>query len=103
PRILCATATEDSESSPAQSLAASLANAASAAGLLPDVKPFRAHLTLARKIRARLATQGEWPRPLVPAVVMRCDRFVLMESRSGESGSIYSVVDSWPLYAADTD
>lgn len=103
PRILCATSTEDPEAVPARLLAESLANAALAAGFKPDAKPFRAHLTLARKVHPRLAAQGEWPRPLVPAFVMRCDRFVLMESRSGESGSIYSVVDSWPLYAGDTD
>jgi RNA 2',3'-cyclic 3'-phosphodiesterase len=103
PRILCATAGEDSGATLARELAENLARAAVAAGFKPDVKPFRAHVTLARKVRPRLAAQGEWPRPLVPSLVMRCDRFVLMESRSGESGSIYSVVDSWSLDAADTD
>ena len=103
PRVLCATADEDCGSAPARTLAENLASAAVAAGFKPDVKPFRLHLTLARKVLPKLAAQAEWPRPLAHSFVMRCDRFVLMESRSGESGSIYSVVDSWPLYAADTD
>jgi len=30
---------------------------------------------------------------------VRCENFVLMESRRGPDGSIYSVVESWPLYA----
>ncbi len=103
PRILCATAGDDPGSAPARALAHGLAVAAVTAGFKPDVRPLRAHLTLARKVRARLAAQSEWPQPLAHSFVMRCDDFVLMESRSGESGSIYSVVDSWPLYAADTD
>jgi RNA 2',3'-cyclic 3'-phosphodiesterase len=103
PRVLCATAAENSGSAPARGLAESLAAAAIGAGFTPDVKPFRAHLTLARKVDAVLAAQCELPQPLVPPLLVQCERFVLMESRRGESGSIYSVVDSWPLYAADTD
>ena len=102
PRILCATANEDSASVAARPLAENLASAAQAAGFKPDIKPFRLHLTLARKVHLRPAAQVEWPRPLAP-FDMNFDRFVLMESRRGESGSIYSVVDSWPLYADDTD
>jgi 2'-5' RNA ligase len=103
PRILCATANEDSGSAAPRELAENLASGAKAAGFTLDARPFRAHLTLARKVHASLAAQGEWPRPLAPAVVMRFDRFVQMESRSGESGSTYSVVNSWPLYAGHTD
>jgi RNA 2',3'-cyclic 3'-phosphodiesterase len=99
PRILCATAGENFAGASARELAEQLGSAAVAAGFTPDIKPFRAHLTLARKILAASAAQCEWPRPLAPPVLVRCDRFVLMESRRGESGSIYSVVDSWPLYA----
>jgi 2'-5' RNA ligase len=103
PRVLCATLGESAVPAPMRELAASLALAARAAGFHPDEKPFRPHLTLARKVDAPHAAACEWPQPLVPPVVVRCDRFVLMESRRGESGSIYSVVDSWPLYAHDTD
>jgi RNA 2',3'-cyclic 3'-phosphodiesterase len=103
PRILCATAAENSASAPAREFAERLGSAVVAAGFTPDIKPFRAHVTLARKIQAARAAQCEWPQPLTPPVLVRCHRFVLMESRRGESGSIYSVVDSWPLYAADKD
>jgi len=99
PRVLCATASDDSASSPARELAAQLGLAAVAAGFTPDIKPFRAHLTLARKIDARRA-HDEWPRPLSPPFRMHCDRFVLMRSDRAESGSIYSVVASWPLDVA---
>ena len=94
PEIICAIARE---SDSARDLSAAVADAALAAGFTPDIKPFRAHLTLARKVRRRVARNSEWPRALAPMNV-RCDRFVLMESRRGDAGSAYSVVDSWPLY-----
>lgn len=103
PRVLCATAAASVGSAPAYALAENLGRAAHAAGFHPDIKPFRPHITLARKILPARAALCEWPQPLVPPLLVHCDRFALMESRRGESGSIYSVVDSWPLYAHDTD
>ena len=100
PRVLCATA---ALAPTLQELADNLGRGARAAGFRPDIKPFRPHLTLARKVQPARAARCDWPQTLAPPLRLRCDRFVLMESRRGESGSIYSVVDSWPLYAADTD
>jgi 2'-5' RNA ligase len=94
PEILCATALE---SPSARDLSVALADAVSAAGCAPDRKPFRAHVTLARKVRRSVARNFEWPRPLASMSVQR-DEFVLMESRRGDAGSTYSVVDSWRLY-----
>jgi 2'-5' RNA ligase len=93
PEIVCAIATE---SDSARDLSAAVADAAVAAGFTPDLKPFRAHLTLARKVRRRVARNSGWPRALATMHV-RCDRFVLMESRRGDVGSTYSAVDSWLL------
>ena len=101
PQILCATAREGADA--ARDLAESLGKATLAAGFHPDPKLFRAHLTLARKVDPARAEHFERPMPLTPPMLVRCDRFVLMESRRGELGSTYSVVDSWPLYAHDTD
>jgi 2'-5' RNA ligase len=103
PRVLCVTAGESAESAPARQLADALGRAALDAGFHPDIKPFRAHLTVARKIPPARAATCAWPQSFAPPLLLRCDRFVLMESRRGESGSIYSVVNSWPLYADDTD
>ena len=96
PKILCATSSRDSSS--ASELSMALGEAAVAAGFSPDIKPFRAHVTLARKISAAQAATVPWPLPLDPPLVMRAEKFVLMESRRNEAGSIYSGVDSWPLY-----
>ena len=96
PKILCATSSRDSSS--ANELSIALGEAAVAAGFSPDIKPFRAHVTLARKISAAQAATVPWPLPLEPPTVMRANRFVLMESRRTDAGSIYSAVDSWPLY-----
>jgi RNA 2',3'-cyclic 3'-phosphodiesterase len=95
PEILVATA---GESAPARDLSVAIGAAVLAAGFTPDIKPFRAHLTLARKIKRRVAKEHEWPRVL-ERVELRCEEFVLMESRRDAGGSIYSVVESWPLYA----
>jgi 2'-5' RNA ligase len=96
PEILCATA-EAPQS--ARDLSSALGAAAIAAGFAPDLKPFRPHLTLARKVRRAVAQTQTWPRDLATPVRVHCKHFVLMESRRGEAGSIYSVVESWPLYA----
>jgi 2'-5' RNA ligase len=104
PKILCATAGESANTAPAQELSTQLADAAVAAGFAPDAKPFRAHLTLARKLEATSAAECEWPCALTPSVPVHCDRFVLMRSDRGEAGSIYSVVAEWPLdTCADAD
>lgn len=96
PRILCATA------SPAgmvgvDALARAVSDEVIAAGFSPDIKPFRAHLTLARKVSAAQAAALVLPQALEPGFVVHGDRFVLMESRRSEHGSVYSVIESWPL------
>jgi 2'-5' RNA ligase len=98
PKIICATANDESASLPARRLAEEIAAALIDTGFSPDFKPFRAHLTLARKVLAVNAAKCEWPRALASPVRVHCDRFVLMRSDHGESRSIYSVVESWPLY-----
>jgi 2'-5' RNA ligase len=99
PKVICATAVEDAASAPARELAERLGAATADAGFAPDIKPFRAHLTLARKVDGNLAAVCEWPRVLVPPLLVHCERFMLMRSDKNASGSIYSVVESWPLDA----
>jgi 2'-5' RNA ligase len=97
PKILCATAPDGPDAEPARELARLITQAVTAAGFHPDAKPFRAHLTLARKVTSQRAAECQWPRDLSPPVRVHCDGFVLMQSRREESGSVYSVVASWPL------
>lgn len=97
PRILAATAPHH-VSTGAAALAEALRDAAIDAGFAPDIKTFRPHLTLARKVDLAEAGKLSWPRANSPGFVVRFERFALMESSRGERGSIYSVVDSWPLY-----
>ena len=92
-QILCALAAE--ESPRARTLAAALQDATAAAGLNPDRKPFQAHVTLARKV----ARPGEVPR--LRPVIWRLDSFALIDSRTEPSGSLYSVIDSYPLVSSD--
>jgi 2'-5' RNA ligase len=92
-RILCALAAEESPT--ARALATELQDATSAAGLNPDRKPFQAHVTLARKV----ARPGELPK--LHPVVWSFDSFALVESRTEPSGSVYSVIGSYPLVSAD--
>jgi 2'-5' RNA ligase len=100
PRVLAATAS-GAVSAEAGTLAESLRAASISAGCVPDIKPFRPHLTLARKIDLAEARKSLWPQKLLPGFVVRFEKFALMESRRGEHGSIYSAVDSWHLYGAD--
>lgn len=93
PEILCATA---DSSDAARDLSSSLSNTMSEAGFTPDGREFLPHLTLARRVRRRVARNFDWPRALAPVRIC-CEQFVLMESRRVEGRSTYSVVDSWPL------
>lgn len=96
PKIVCATASAAGVVG-ADALARAISDELIAAGFSPDIKPFRAHLTLARKVRVAQAEALALPQSLQPGFVVRCEEFVLMQSRRGERGSIYSVVESWPL------
>jgi RNA 2',3'-cyclic 3'-phosphodiesterase len=90
--VLCAThAVQAEQGAGVTQLAAQLAGALDANGIPHDNKPFRAHLTLARKVQ-------NLPRAAMVPVTLRFDRFALVASRPGHDGSIYSVVDSWHLY-----
>ena len=89
PQILCAQTTD--AAAPAAALAAALQGAAGAAGFLPDLKPFRAHVTVARKVVRAPASTG------LPNVRWTCAAFALVQSHTSAAGSIYSVLDSYLL------
>ena len=63
-----------------------------AAGFAPDLKPFRPHVTVARKVVR--------PSELAPIAPVRWtfERIALIESRTLERGPVYSVVGTCPLY-----
>jgi 2'-5' RNA ligase len=60
-------------------------------GLAQDPVPFRAHVTLARKVSQA---------PVLPAMSQLCwnvQAFHLVHSARSTLGSVYTVVDTWPL------
>jgi 2'-5' RNA ligase len=76
---------------PLASLAGALEKAARRAGLSIERRPYRPHLTLVRKCREPVT-----PPLRPPRINLRCNRFCLMESRSGKSGVNYIPLRSWP-------
>ena len=103
PRILCALDAEGSAGSEAAgaprvaalagapALAESLKGETTARGFSPDLKPFHAHVTVARKVAHAPAAQ-----PLRP-VPWTFDAFALIESRTEPAGPVYSVIESYLL------
>ncbi len=93
PQILCATVDAAAvQASGAAALAARIRAAARAAGFSPDLKPFHAHVTVARKV-ARAPDE----QPMQP-VDCDCTAFALVLSTNrADGGSAYSVVESYPL------
>jgi 2'-5' RNA ligase len=79
----------------AAALARSLSDATLAAGFSPDLKPFRVHVTVARKV-ARPPRSCEMRK-----VEWSFDEFALIESRTLEKGPVYSVVESYVLGGAE--
>jgi RNA 2',3'-cyclic 3'-phosphodiesterase len=90
-QVLAADATREAPLEDVQALAKALAVETAAAGFSPDLKPFRPHVTVARKV-ARAARSSAM-RP----VEWRFDSFALIESRTLETGPVYSVVESYAL------
>lgn len=89
PQILAALTT--GESPAVHALAQALKDASVAGRFSPDLKPFRAHVTVARKI-ARPP-----PLQLLRLVTWQLEAFALIDSRSETAGPVYSVVETYPL------
>jgi RNA 2',3'-cyclic 3'-phosphodiesterase len=91
PQILVAVSAVESPA--AHALAGELKSATHAAGFSPDLKPFQAHVTLARKVSRAAAA------PLAHRVSWSFGGFALVESRTDARGAAYSVVESFLLVA----
>jgi len=90
-RVLVATARTSAGGTAAGALARELLEATHRGGFEPDPKPFRPHVTLARKV-------GKQTRPLeTHTVTWVCNAFALVESRTLPDGPVYSVVETFPL------
>lgn len=63
-------------------------------GFVPEARPFRAHVTLARDVRRRIAQ-----RPF-DAIRWNIGEFCLVDSRPGVRGSVYTICRRWPLIGA---
>ncbi len=91
PEVLCLVAREVPP--PLADLVAQLRAALAAQGFEPETRPFRAHVTLARKVTQPVATA-----PFEP-LCWPVAEFALVESITDRSGSIYTPLASWPLHA----
>lgn len=85
--VLCATASQTPPE--ALKLATALMSNSAKAGFAPDVKPFRAHVTVARKVVKPHALGAITP------VDWFVGGFALVESQTLPEGSRYTVVRSW--------
>ena len=88
-QILCATSSV--EPAEAIALAETLKRVLTENGFAPDLEPFRAHATLARKVRR--ATREHELRP----VQWSFTEFALVASQLGAQGSVYEVVATYPF------
>jgi 2'-5' RNA ligase len=75
----------------AGTLATALQSRLTADGFTPDLKPFRPHVTLARKDLRLLPTMD------IDPVVWSFTEFALVESRTKPEGARYQVLRSFPL------
>jgi RNA 2',3'-cyclic 3'-phosphodiesterase len=89
-QVLCATSR--AQPSHAIALAETLKRTLTEHGFAPDLKPFRAHATLVRKVR-RVTRERD-----MPTVSWSFREFRLVESQTAPSGSLYSARE---IYALD--
>jgi RNA 2',3'-cyclic 3'-phosphodiesterase len=89
PQVLVATASETPPT--AVALSESLKRSLVDAGFTPDLKPFRVHATVARKVRR---VTGE---PRIEPVRWHFESLHLVESKNGPDGSSYTPIGEWKL------
>ncbi|MDB6156879.1 MAG: putative 2-5 ligase [Gammaproteobacteria bacterium] len=89
PQIISALTRE--ESAGAIALSESLKNELARRGFSPDLKPFRAHVTLARKV-----PHGTHDHTM-QSVFWSFTEFALIESRTEAQATVYRVLESFPL------
>jgi 2'-5' RNA ligase len=91
PQVLCLTASV--VPAPLAALAQSLRSALAGRGFEPEKRPFKAHLTLARKVRR--------PPPAAPVEPLRwaAREYSLVQSLTGPAGSRYERLATWPMGA----
>ena len=90
-RVSILVVTGEDEGERAHALARVLKDACVQRGFAPDLKPFRAHVTVARKVARAPATRA------LPELVWRFTSFALIESDTHPSGSLYSVRERFLL------
>jgi 2'-5' RNA ligase len=88
--ILCATSSRQVPAS-AVALAETLKRMLTENGFAPDLKPFRVHATLARKVRHVTRERN------MPPVLWSFRDFHLVESRTAPTGALYSSHEIYPL------
>lgn len=93
PQVLCLTSGSVPET--LLCLVTSLSRGLAQEGFDLDQRPFRVHMTLARKVRQR----PPWVK-LEPSIPLRVTEFGLVRSCRSDTGSTYTRVDAWPLQGA---
>lgn len=88
-QVLCLEAS--ATPAPLSSLLLQLRAALAARGFDPERRPFRPHVTLARKVASAS------PGPLTHAIVWPAESFALVKSVTGPAGSRYEPLDWWNL------
>jgi 2'-5' RNA ligase len=96
PRVLCLLPKDDARLEVVRQLADRLRAALQGSGIELEHMPFHAHVTVARKVPARLAHAVRWPQPLDPPLEFTCSGFVLMQSTRNPTGPRYPVLGRWP-------
>lgn len=89
PAILCAACSQPPPA--AVELASTLGKLLLKQGFAPDAKPFRPHVTLARKVMKPHAVGALQP------IAWPVNGIALVESVTAPEGSRYTVLGSWPL------
>ena len=82
PRIICLT-TQQPASAATSRIAELLLERLTAAGFSPDIRPFRPHVTVARKVSRGGTTS------MLPPLRWAFDEFALVESQTGPAGAVY--------------
>lgn len=91
PRVLVATASASSGVAVASALARTLLEAMQRADFDPDSKPFRPHITIARKVGKPSEA------PYVHPIRLAFNSFALVESRTLPEGPVYRVLETFAL------